>query len=372
MSRRAFVFLVSFSVFCGAMASESHAGEVLTQEGVIQLAQFGTLSSIPVPRMSNPSGGTLFMPEPQLNMGRSSCETDWIISSRCSRQDWCEAGSRGLQVFRRVGRGCLQPSSFDELRASLDPCTPTAVFVHGSYVEFDWLKKESIATANWLRKCRCGRPLQVIHFTWPSDRDARYLPCSVRELTRRAEFNSFYLARLLGCIPVDCRCGGGLTVIGHSHGALVATAAMHLLAGGSVQGHTSNSRLAWRANVVLAAAAMDRDWLTPRTSNRSLISLDQVCDRGRYDRAMCSVNTMLIMKSRHDIALKLYPLRRLFAKQSLGRTGLWRRDEERLGSAARRIHEVDVSRLLGCKHIWPYYLASNQISCTVGRYILGN
>lgn len=356
-------------------SSSVEAAEALSQRPVMAVAQLGPGLSIPMPSIPQsafrgPSGGSMLLPSPPLNRpGINSQEIDWVVSSRCSRQDWDEPGSNGLMVHRRVGGGAMHRSSMNALRAEIDPSLPTAVFVHGSYVDFEWFVKESQATSKWLRSCRCGKPLQIIHFTWPSDENARYLPCSVRDLTNRAEFNGFYLARLLGCIPVDGRCGGHLTVIGHSHGGLITTAAMHLLAGGSAQGHTSRSRLQWKANVVLAAPAIDRDWLAPRRTSRSFMSMNQICDRGRYDRAMNCVNRMLILSNRHDIALKLYPARRLFAKQALGRTGLWQRDRDQMGSAGCRIRDVDVSNILGCKHIWPYYLASQHIACTVSPYV---
>lgn len=365
--------LIALSLFF--VGASAFAGEALSERATLTIAQLGPEFSLPLPRFSGPSGGPMLLPPPPLDQSRGaasqcgSVETDWIVSSRCSRQDWCDAGSRGLIVYRRENGGCLQRSSLGEMYASLDPTISTAVFVHGSYVEFDWVIKESRATSKWLRKCRCGKPLQVVHYTWPSDEDARYLPCSVRELTRRAEFNAFYLADVLGCLPIDGSCGAQLAIVGHSHGAMMATAAMHLLGGGSVQGHTTRSRLQWKPNLILAAAAMDRDWLVPRPTQRTLLSLKQVRDRGRYDRAMCVTNQMLILRNRHDVALAFYPARRLFTRQALGKSGISNRDARSMGSTVRRIHEYDVTGILGCRHIWPYYLNSSVISCQVARYI---
>lgn len=351
------------------------AGESLSERGVVEVAQLGSALPLPLPRLASPSGGPILLPPPPLDVGSynssSACcaDTDWIVSSRGTRQDWDECGSTCLRVYRRECGQCLQPSSMDELKAAIDPCVPTCVFIHGSYVEFNWIVKESVATSKWLRKCGCGKPVQVIHFTWPSDEDARYLPGSVRELTRRAEFNSFYLAALLGQLPIDCNCGGRLTVLGHSHGGLMTAAAMHLLAGGAIQGHTSCDRLRWKPTVILAAAAIDRDWLDPNPPKDRMLGLDQICNRGRYHRALSTVNRMVLLNNRHDFALKLYPARHLFTKQALGRVGFSRRDEARMGSALCRIREVDVSNILGCRHVWPYYLESQKISCIVAPYL---
>lgn len=366
------VGIVVIGLLCG-LVSLADASEAITRRGIVEVAQWPAAGTAPVV-----STDTSFVPPPvdasiaslDADPACSCGVTDWFVSSRGAQQDWCEAGGRCLQVFVRRNYGCLERSSMAEMLSELRPDVPTVVFTHGSFVKFSDTVCESKATSRWLRSCICGRSIQTIFFTWPSDENVRYLPGSVRELTRRAEFNSFYLAQLLGMLPCDASVGGRLTVMGHSHGGLMTAAAMHLLGGGLVQGRSSRSRLRWRPNVVLAAPALDRDWLTPKTRSRTLIALNQVCDRGRYDRAMCVTNSMLILRNKHDLALKVYPLRRPFVKQALGKAGLSRRDKDRLGAAACRIKEVDVSRQLGCKHIWPYYLQHQSIACTVGRYIL--
>lgn len=370
MGFRTLIILVATVLVVGP--SLAAANNEVSIENAIAALPLDQMFELPMPKLTSPDSSMAFLPPAGLDT--SPCSdgvTDWFVSTRNARQDWCDAGCCDFSVFRRENGGILVPASLTEMQAAITASIPTVIFVHGSFVQFDWLLQESRATTKWLRSCRCGRPINTIHFTWPSDRDARYLPSSIRELTRRAEFNAFYLAELMAALPIDCHSGGRLTLIGHSHGGLMAAAAMHLLGGGAIQGHSSRSRIHWRANVVLAAAAFDRDWLTPRKSSRTIVSLRQTRDRGRYDRALNATGSMLILKNRHDFALALYPGRRLFARQAIGKTGLFSKDEQRMGTSASRIREVDVTKSLRLRHTWPHYLMHHSIACAVAPYVYG-
>lgn len=350
-------------------------GEILSTRGAIELAQYERPEIVspqiipPMPPVLPPGmGGRSAVVSRLPSFDASPCaqpHVDWLVSTRCSRQDWCDSKPAGVVVYVRRDGCKIERSSLAEMRAQLRPDIATSVFTHGSYVSFDDFVYESEATSKWLRSCNGCRPLQTVFFTWPSDTNARYLPGGVRSLEKRAEFNAFALAETIAMLPN----AGRITVMGHSHGALMTTAAMHLLGGGSVQGRTSPARIPYRANVVLAAAAMDHDWLCPRTDARALTSLRQTRDRGRYGRALCVTQRMLILKSHHDVALKISRLRRALAKPALGRVGLTRCDERKMLASLCRVHVEDVTEYLGCKHIWPYYLQHREIACSVGRYL---
>ena len=61
------------------------------------------------------------------------------------------------------------------------------------------------------------------------------------------------------------------------------------------------------------------------------------------------------MKSRKDWALAVYPLRKPFSPRALGQVGFTANYTFRLGDAACRIAEVDVTSSIGAGHIWPRY-----------------
>ncbi len=93
--------------------------------------------------------------------------------------------------------------------------------------------------------------------------------------------------------------------MGHSHGARMTAAALHLLAGGEVD----DTHLTYlpppeqRIRAVLVAGALDHHWMDPGQ---------------RYGMALCRTECLLYMRNDHDIVLSIYPMRRLFSRRALG------------------------------------------------------
>lgn len=283
------------------------------------------------------------------------CDTGyWIVSTRCC----VEAAERCEPCHYHTYRfdGC-QPgrmTNFDELLRSLEPGTPICFMVHGSFVEWDSMLRDSAATHRWLRNAAPGKPLHIVFFTWPSDDTSRLIPHSdINRLGRRATLHGFYLADLVTRIP----CDHPVSLIGHSHGARNVCSALHALGGGCLEGRTlaTTRHPQQRIRTVLAAAAMDHDWFNPGE---------------RFDLALCATESLLNLKNRHDFPLIFYPTRRPFSSsRAIALTGLTNRDHRRIGDSACRIVECDVTHLIGFGHIWAHYYRQPCIATAIRHHV---
>ena len=278
----------------------------------------------------------------------------WIVSSRhCSQDD--HAYARGCNLcYYHVGCDThLRGSTADEFQAWLEPGVPIVFIAHGSFVSWEFVQKESVTLYRWLKAAAHGRRFQIVFYSWPSDHITWILPAlDVGILGRRATRNTFYFTQLLRQIPGH----KPITLMGHSHGARLAAATLHLMGGGAVY----NKR--WIPPVdngqpvraVFLAAAIDRHWLAPGE---------------RYDRALCRAESILNVHNTCDLALCVYPLRRPFSNIALGKSGLSKRDRRALGDAAGRVMDVNVRAEIGTGHLWDNYFEEPSIAETIVPYL---
>lgn len=193
----------------------------------------------------------------------------------------------------------------------------------------------------------------MVFFSWPSDNVMTLIPhVDVCMLGRRSALNGFYLAQLIANTPQHQR----LCLLGHSHGCRIVSSSLHLIAGGQVQGYQLGFQpgLQRRIRVVFTAAALDHDWLNP--------------DK-RYGRALRSVECLLSLRSRHDLALGLYPMRTIVGSRALARSGFTSKDRRLMGWQSDYVRELDVSHWLGTHHTWPHYLARPEIAAAISPYV---
>jgi Alpha/beta hydrolase of unknown function (DUF900) len=278
----------------------------------------------------------------------------WIVSTHASPQSFkrsCPQFRPGVQRYQPC---CgYQQSHFNELVTSLPPGAPVCIMVHGSFVSWDDVCTESVKTYRWLTRDCPGSALQLIIFTWPSDKHiGPFVSIDTCILGRRAERNGFYLADLVQHLPVE----SPVCLLGHSHGTRVVASAMHLMSGGEIQDHRHPcARCAGRRiRVVFAASAIDHDWFNPGH---------------RFDRALCCTECLLNITNHFDPALKLYPLGRPFASRALGSCGLTRRDRSKLRGYSGKINEMDVSEEFGFVHNWPEYFGRPWVAAKMRNYV---
>ena len=221
-------------------------------------------------------------------------------------------------------------------------------------MSWDSQRQQSLQAARQFRAAVCGQPVQLIFFTWPSDGPYTLIaPIDVSVRGHRAEFNGFHLAALISQIPESCP----VTIMGHSHGSRVALSAMHLAAGGTIQGHVFNGNVGAnrRLRVIMAAGAVDHDWLNPGK---------------RYCLALNRVECLLNLRNQNDLALAWYPLTRPFAKRAIARSGLTARDLRSLGWNAQKVRQVDVTNRVGSAHQWPEYYSDPQVLGAIVPYLV--
>jgi len=305
---------------------------------------------VPVPppdvlRPSSPS--SVQQPHPTVHRAVET-SSYWIVGTRhCPQRARCLHDADCPFDFYHVGPdGSGHLSDSKTFRRSLRSDVPICIAVHGSFASWNSVQTGSRNMNHWIRAAAPNRPLQVIFFDWPSDRRMSLVPqIDIGILGSRSGLNGIYLARLIESLPS----GTPLSLIGHSHGARTVSAALHLLGGGSVQGHqwACSPQTNRRIHVILAAAAIDHDWLDPD---------------GKYGQALSRVESILNLRNRRDAALSVYPLRRPFSRRALARTGWTRRDRRRLGQFGDRLRELDVTELVGRGHFWSHYHAHPEIA----------
>jgi len=275
-------------------------------------------------------------------------ENHWILSVRhCGKECSACAAECRFGFAESDWCGHAQASSETAFRSWIRPGSPVCIYVHGSFVPEDTVVSDSVSTFRWLRQAAPERSVQLICFTWKSDGIFTLDPAvavssavpglDVAILGKRAEINGIRLARLILSLPAE----SPVCIIGHSHGGRILASALHLLGGGSSCGiQLCQTPCRRRIRAIFAAAAIDHHWLNPGE---------------RYGQAMCGADCVLNMKSRKDWALAVYPLRKPFSPRALGQVGFTAKDTVRLGDAACRIAEVDVTSSIGAGHIWPRY-----------------
>jgi hypothetical protein len=278
----------------------------------------------------------------------------WIASSWKCRQTaphGCSCGD--LEFYYRAGDGATQLLNREAFHASLAPGTPVLIVVHGSFTNWQWLCQDCAPLYQWIRSAAPSRQLAVIFYTWPSSAPIMYEPhLDVAILGMRATFNSVYLGDLVARLPA----GHPVCIMGHSHGARMTAAALHLLAGGEVD----DTHLTYlpppeqRIRAVLVAGALDHHWMDPGQ---------------RYGMALCRTECLLYMRNDHDIVLSIYPMRRLFSRRALGESGLSRRDHERLGYLNSKVVQLDVTPIVQTGHVWNHYYVHPEIASAIEPFV---
>ena len=311
-------------------AVELRAGEVLLD----------ACQAKPAPASSDHEAQTADSAPAQLSEDRI-----WVVSSRRACQKLHADCCCGLEYFEVCRCGEVKAIAAQDFRSAVNPDAPLCVVTHGSFVSWQGMLQDVRPTVRWIRRAS-SLPVQFVFFTWPSNRvTTMLLPVDVGLLGRRSARNGFYLARLISELPRRTR----VCLMGHSHGARVTVSALHLLAGGQVQGHCLNRPVPTRRRIrtVLAAAAFDHHYLNPGE---------------RYGQALNATECMVNLVSRRDMALLVFPLRRPFGKRALSQSGWLEHDLRQLGDRLQSVAQLDVTGLLRFSHAWPVYVERPEIA----------
>lgn len=274
--------------------------------------------------------------------GRAADSQLWLVSTRLLPHGPVHSSRRALPEISRYERPTAwRPASFDDLNASSDRNLPTVILVHGNDTDDATARSKGLALYQSLAQ-EAGAPLRLILWSWPAD----YIPGPLRQDARikaeRTEADSYYLARFIAALEST----GPLRLLAYSLGARVATGALHLLGGGSLDSQNIDVA-AYRelppVRVVLLAAAIDDDWLLPGR---------------RHGRALEMVDRMVVLVNPHDRILRFY---RLLGSGSaaLGVRGV--ASPASLGPHRRKFEQLNVNPIVGGQHAWSSYASSPQI-----------
>ncbi|MCA9096790.1 MAG: alpha/beta hydrolase [Planctomycetaceae bacterium] len=278
----------------------------------------------------------------------------WIVSARRCDETQLVTGCRDcLEFFYGTGQTPLQRATWDEFFNTLQPTVPVSFFIHGSFINWQGAVIEAHQTARWIRSAAPTAPVRVVYFTWPSDVNIPYLlPIDVNILGQRSSNYGFHLAHLVGQLKRE----QPVTLVGHSHGARLAAATMHLLGGGTIDGDRLPAEMVGdrKIRMVLASAAVDRNWLNPGEL---------------YGRALALPESVLNLRNSSDYALNAYPLTKPFGVDSIGLTGPKPQDRMQLGKWNSKLVDVEVAPILGTTHTWPNYYSEPSLARAMAPYV---
>jgi hypothetical protein len=265
----------------------------------------------------------------------------WVISTRHIDEVPCYALPSQLEIHQ-LDCGKWRRRSTEEFSASHAYPFATIFYVHGNRytaqdaVERGWMIYRTLCSGNQARL-----PFRFVLWSWPSDRIPGALE-DVRVKAERTDLEGLYLGTVVSRMPPDAL----VSFHGYSFGTRVISGALHLLAGGALEGRRlAPEFLAPRTPVraALLAPAFHNTWLLPGAL---------------HALALTQVERMFVLYNPLDPVLRRYRLISPTSDpQALGATGLVGLD--RLGPLAERVHQYDVSAEAGRTHDERRYLNSS-------------
>ncbi|MBI3863277.1 MAG: alpha/beta hydrolase [Planctomycetia bacterium] len=313
-------------------------------------------SNTPKTVVVSPATPTVPAAQAVIPVGHGDCDCDyWIVSSRgCDGATVPADACSCLSFFHRTSEQNLVREPGQAFLASVRPDRPVCFVVHGSYNRWRDVVAESRKIHHWLRCANRGNPLQVVFFTWPSDGNMPILlPVEIAILGRRSGAHGVYLAKLATQLPPTQQ----VCIVGHSHGARAAVAALHLLGGGALEeglvlpvGCTCPPRL----RAVLIAAAIDYDWLNPGQ---------------RYGQALVVPERVLLMRNSRDSWLTMYPARKWSGERALGKDGLGQDDRLALGPLGAKVVELNSAEFTTWHHSFSDFHQRPELATAMLPYV---
>ena len=136
-----------------------------------------------------------------------------------------------LDIHRATLDTCYTPSSLvDATAPAADQRRITVLYAHGNWMTRENARERAKIIARHLR-CRSQQPLRVLMLSWPSQRE-RHPIADIRENAACTDTQAFYLAYVLRVLVAE----ESTSLLGFSFGGRIVTGALHLLAGGAIQG----------------------------------------------------------------------------------------------------------------------------------------
>lgn len=266
---------------------------------------------------------TTATPPPELSFLRYDCEAGW---QKDSLSEFLADATRSITVFYIPGNRVANEEA----------------------VARGWKLYQSLVPAS------DEEPLRLVVWSWPSDK----LPHSVgvrdfQVKAARTPTESFYLGWLLNQFEPEAK----ISLAGFSYGARIITGALHLAAGGDLNGirlpGDQTAHAERRVRVMLMAAAVHNYWLNPGEF---------------HGAALSQIDRLLVLYNSADIALKHYHLTEPDGDpRALGYTGL---HASSLGPDAARVAQRDVRCEIGKHHTELKFYDAGSVVHDLQRYAL--
>jgi hypothetical protein len=268
-----------------------------------------------------------------------------LISTRAIGTS-CESAklARELDCRRLAFDGDGKPTwvahDWHNLQKSENALRQTVIYVHGNRVSTGYDATEGIAVyESLINACTEREPIRFIIWSWPSAQ----IPGLIKDYQVKAVRTNqvaWQLAWFMDQLPAETP----LALMGYSYGARAVSGSMHILGDGNI----GNLKLENRehpgrpaARVALMAAAFDADWLLPGED---------------HQKAITQIERMVVVTNHHDPAMKFFRFStKIGSTDPLGLKGI--SEIEKLGTASRRIQQIDVTAEVGRSHVIYDYLA---------------
>jgi Alpha/beta hydrolase family len=308
---------------------------------IVHLVAFGELAEAGLPWMNTPMNQSRFLAPGLLLLlfGQAHAQPPeyWYVSTRACPQVLGTEPGPSMQVSRFDSHGCISRCDPGELQAAASR-RPVIILIHGSYYTAPMAITEGPRIRNDLAAYGAlTADAIVVTFDWPSEFADPHVFRDGNEKARLAFVAGFHLARFLQGFPAGSR----ISLVGHSHGGLVALSALHLLAGGPLDTGEEATIVreaspSLRLRAVVIAAGVDRDWLEPGR---------------RLDHALAASEGVLCLYNQLDPVLVVHPFGRYSdQRRALGKWGMSDDAQQSLGSLAGRYCQQSIALQLGPRH----------------------
>jgi len=251
------------------------------------------------------------------------------------------------------GKSSWKSVAWQELVSEAQDRRPTVVYVHGNRIDRGEDRSRGLKIYRSLSGVlRQEGPIRYVIWSWP----ATQIPGPVKDYyvkAGRTRQISWQLAWFLRQTPEQTP----VSVIGYSMGARVVSGAMHLLGGGRLGGlkiEPDERPHRPQIRVALVAAAVDADWIQPG---------------GYHGRALSAIEKLYVVTNRRDPAMRYFYLSHDRGRiRALGWAGVDQPGS--LGSAAKRVRLLDLTKVIGRNHGLTDYLAAGPHLSRIWRQLI--
>lgn len=240
-----------------------------------------------------------------------------------------------------------QRSSIEQFFAATGDGRITIFFVHGHRVNVHWAMESGWEVYRHLvQACPTAPPpIRFVIWKWPSEGGGRPIP-DAREKAVFADYEAYKLGWFIAHIPRQTP----LSFVGFSFGPRIIAGALHLSAGGVLQGRQLPATYGSSMRSVFWAAGSNYDWLAPGHPHGS---------------AIYATDAMLNLYNCCDPVLRAYP--RIGGASALGYVGMpasW------LGANAHRYTQRNVCGVVNWWHLTRNYSQNASVMAWTRPYAL--